>query len=314
MTYFKKIFSLWTYLILILGVCYSISIEAQAQKKDKKEVPNNEEEGILELDEQEFFNEDQPNLRYELSDEEAKLAKEEEKQNKKRKKKKKKKIYFGLKTKGGFTKTGSSTITLEIFRMIEEDTYLIKDSYQKEIYYYDTKAKRIKQDSYDDFRAKLKKGLSAYLLHGQYQKYRNQELREEGYYYKGLKHDKWTEYDGKGILTEKVTFHLGYPEDSEITYYDAGQKKVKEIIPIMHNRKEGKYYRFYENGVVAESGDYQNNCKVGTWREWHENRARKEDRQYPQRWWEEKEPLLLRQWTEQGVMTYDIDRGGKVSN
>lgn len=293
----------------LLQGTYSYSL---AQKKGEQNLKKSEKnEGVLELDEKELFNEDQPNLRFELSDEEAKIAKEEEKQSSKRKKKRKKRVYFGLKTKGGFTKTGSSSITVEIFRMVE-DNQLIKDPYQKTIYYYDAKAKRIKTDSYHDFKAKIKKGLNAYLLHGQYQKYRNQELREEGYYYKGLKHDRWTEFNSKGVLQEKITYHLGYPEDSQITYYDAAEKKPKEIIPIIHDRKQGTYYRFYENGVLAESGDYQNNHKVGTWREWHENRARKQDTQYPQKWWDEKDPLLLRKWSEKGVMTYDIDRGGEI--
>ncbi len=298
----------FVFLLLIPG---ATSYGFAQKKKDQHLKKTENDEGVLELDEQELFNEDQPNLRFELSDEEAKLAKEEEKQSKRRKTSKKKRIYFDIKTKGGFTKTGSSSITVEVFRMIE-DSYLIKDPYQKEIYYYDTKAKRIKQDSYDDFRAKVKKGLSAYLLHGQYQKYRDQELREEGYYYKGLKHDRWTELNSKGVLLEKITFHLGYPESAQITYYDAAEKKPKEIIPVVYDRKEGKYYRFHENGVLAESGDYQNNHKVGTWREWHENRARKQDTQYPQKWWDEKEPILLRKWTEKGVMTYDIDRGGEI--
>lgn len=296
-----------TLLCFVLLLCHTDAL--LAQKKDKKK--NNETEQPLELDESELLGEDAPNLRYELSEEEAKLAEEEKKQNENKKSKKKKKIYFGIKTKSGFTKSGTSSITIQAFRVIE-DSYLLKDPYQKEIYYYDIKAKRLKTDNYDDFRAKIKKGLKAYLLHGKYEKYTNRELREEGYFYKGLKHDKWITLDSKGILIEKITYNLGYPSDTEFTYYDAAQKKIKEVIPIVHGTKQGTYYRFYENGVTAETGEYQNDCKVNIWREWHENRARKADTSYPNRWWEEKAPQLLRQWTEKGVMTYDVDRGGKL--
>ncbi len=302
--WFSPILSVLLCLVLLLSPAVLL-----AQKKNKKK--DAETEQPLELDEDALLGENTPNLRYELSEEEAKLAEEEKKQTKNKKTKKKKKVYFGIKTKSGFTKNGTSSITIEAFRIIE-DSYLLKDPYQKEIYYYDVKAKRLKTDNYDDFKAKIKKGLKAYLLHGKYEKYINREPREEGYFYKGLKHDKWITLDSKGILIEKIIYDLGYPSDTEFTYYDAAQRKIKEIIPIVHGTKQGTYYRFYENGVTAEMGEYQNDCKVKIWREWHENRARKADTNYPVRWWDEKAPELLRQWTDKGVMTYDIDRGGKL--
>ncbi|NJL14976.1 MAG: hypothetical protein HC913_19580 [Microscillaceae bacterium] len=132
--------------------------------------------------------------------------------------------------------------------------------------------------------------------------------------YKGLKHDKWWEFDSKGTLIEKITYHLGHSAEAKISYYDEAETKMKEIVPFVHGRCEGKYYRFYENGVIAEMGDYENNAKVKLWREWHANRARKRDTQCPQNWWDEKEPFLLREWNEKGQMTYDLDRGGKLKN
>lgn len=297
------------YLRLILaGIVFLLmTINTQAQKKKEKN---------LELDTKSLEGDSIPNLDVELEMTEEELAlDEQQKQQKerKKKKKKKKKIYFGIKTKGGFIKkpTGSS-ITLELFRMVGADL-LMKDPYQQEVHFYDVKARKVKSTTYYNFKSRLKKGQNLYLLHGKYEKFKNKVLRVEGYYYKGLKHGKWREFNSKEILLEKIQYHLGYTYESFITYYDAGETKVKEVVPMVHGRKQGVYYYFHENGAIALAGKYENNTKVGMWREWYDRRNKKTTKMYPTRWWEEKEPVLLQKWNESGKLVYDVDRGGKLN-
>ena len=298
--------------LLGLGLVICILNPTQAQKKDKKNRKGKKEENLELLDEEFFERDSIPNLELEMSEEELSLAKEEENQRKRKKKKKKKKIYFGMKTSGGFAKKATRSYTdIQVFRYISSDN-VMKDPYQKEIYYYDTKSKKIKSYNYHDFVTQKKKGKNMYLLHGKFTRYRNKQVREEGYYYKGTKHGKWMEFDKKGIVLEKVKYDLGLPEESKITYHDAGQKKVKEIIPIMHGRIQGTYYKFYENGVTEVQGKYDNNEPVGLWRHWYETRQRFQHVMHPTRWWDDNEPVKLREWDTRGRMVYDIDRGGEI--
>ena len=298
--------------LLGLGLVICILTPTLAQKKDKKNKKGKKEENLLVLDERLLERDSIPNLTLEMSEEELNLAQEEENQRKKKKKKKKKKIYFGMKTSGGFTKkVTSSYVDLRLFRYIDSD-HVMKDPYQKEIHYFDPKSKKIKTINYHDFVAQKKKGRSMMLLHGQYRRFRSKKMREEGFFYKGMKHGKWVEYDKRGVVLEKVKYDLGFPEESKIVYYDAGQKKVKEIIPIMHGRIQGTYYKFHENGATEIQGKYENNKPVGLWRHWFETRQRYQHVMHPTKWWDEAEPVKLREWNKKGRMVYDIDRGGEV--
>lgn len=278
---------------------FSITLPAFAQKK--KGVDSTEA----------LMSDSIPELEIKFDEEELNLADQADSQRKNKNSKKKYKKYFGIKTKRGFARKDDET--LELFRLIGSN-YLMKNSYQRDIYYYDTKNNRIKNDNYNDLSAKIKKGLIVFLLHGPYQRLRNGEVRERGFFYKGDKHGKWEEFDGNGILLEKAKWELGWPAESKITYYDQQKTKIKEIIPMVHGRMQGKYYQFYENGVIAVEGTYDNNCKVSLWREYYENRQRKMDTQCPTRWYDKKEAYKLREWDKQGKMIYDIDRGGKLKS
>ncbi|NJO01224.1 MAG: hypothetical protein HC880_05545 [Bacteroidia bacterium] len=308
------------HIILFIGILLVFTQISLAQKKDrrdrqKKESQESQEMGEnfdpLEIDEEFLKNDSLPDIELELSEEEITLAQQEENQKKRKNKKKKKKIYFGIKTKGGLARQGNESNTvMEVFRYIEKEN-VIKDAYQQEIYYYDVKTRRVRSKDYQDFMAMVKKNNPIYLLHGRYEKYRDRNLREEGYFYKGTKHGKWLAYDSKEIVEEKIKYEFGHTRETKIIYYDNAETKIKEIIPMVHGRMQGIYYQFYENGVLAVRGEYQNNRKVNMWREWYETRQRMRDTMYPINWWEEKEPSLLRQWDTKGYMTFDIDRGGK---
>lgn len=278
-----------------------------AQKKEGKKLKLAEGELILESDTM------PPSLEYKLSKEELELAKQEESQRKIKKKRQKRSIYFGIKTKSGFVRSEGSDLVMTVFRIIDAK-YLIKNTYQREIWYYDVKSRKLKSDHYFDLSAKIGKGAVIYLLHGQFQRYKEGILREEGYFYKGLKHDKWQEMDKESILLEKIRFEMGYPIESKITYYDDAEIKIKEVIPIQHGFMQGTYYAFHENGVLAMEGKYENNQKIGLWRAFYDNRQRKLDTQYTLQWHTPTEPLKLREWERNGIQIFDKDRGGELKN
>jgi antitoxin component YwqK of YwqJK toxin-antitoxin module len=225
----------------------------------------------------------------------------------KKKEKKRRREYLGLKT--SFTSTQDED-KYELFRVVNIE-HLPKYTHQKEIHYFDLENQKIKAEDYIALSKKLKKGRKIYLLHGNYQLVRDGELRAEGFYNKGLKHDEWFEYDKKGILLERLKYHEGFPKDSKITYFDDAQNKVKEIIPLVHGRKQGKYYRYFENGALAEEGILENNQKIRIWNEYFPNKQRQRQTEHPTHWYEEAKPKLLMEWDEKGKTLFDVNRGGK---
>ncbi len=280
---------------------------AQKKKKDKK----GKDYENLELDDAALFSDTIPDLELELPEDELNVRPEEERKKKdKKKKKKKKSVYFGLKTKRGFIRQNTSrTSKISTFRMVDKSLYL-EDTYQQEIHYYDLRKRRIRKEDYFTYLKTVKSRKPIMLLHGEYKVYRNRILIADGFYYKGLKHGKWKEYDTKGVLTEKIRYDLGFTQETKVSYYQRG--KIKEIIPMVHGRMQGTYYMFYENGVIAFRGNYDNNQKVGIWREWYKTRQRKLYQMYPNKWWDEAEPKKLQEWNAQGRLIYDIDRGGVI--
>ena len=68
---------------------------------------------------------------------------------------------------------------------------------------------------------------------------------------------------------------MGWPKESLVSYYDKDRTKIKEIIPIEFGEKEGNYYYFFENGLIAVQGEYHFNNKVGKWLEYHFNTQRR---------------------------------------
>ena len=114
---------------------------ALAQKK-KNEKSTDPEEAPVALDTTDQFIIDpatQVPLTVNLEAEEE----EEEKKDKKKKKKHKKNVYFGLKTKKGFTKKGAGeNAVLELFRYMKN--YEEPNPYVRDVYWYDTKRKQIR--------------------------------------------------------------------------------------------------------------------------------------------------------------------------
>ena len=229
---------------------------------------------------------------------------EEKKEDKKKKKKQKKNVYFGLKTKKGFARKGSGDrAVLQLFRYMKK--YEAPDPYVRDVYWYDTKRKQIRTSHNID----PKKAL---VLHGPYREITEDgEVLEQGMFYKGTKHGRWTRYNRREILLDKEKYTRGWPRESEIEYYDKDQQtKVKEVIPVEYGAEEGYYFYFHPGGRVAVEGEYQEGKKVGLWTEYYdyEKRAKKQIK-YPDDPYDEKtQPYIAKEWNPEGQVVYDYKK------
>ncbi|MDQ3292226.1 MAG: hypothetical protein M3Q05_13145 [Bacteroidota bacterium] len=196
--------------------------------------------------------------------------------SKKRKKQKRsKKEFLGYPIRKGYVKSGKGNrATIEKFSYLKE--FIEPSIYAPAKYYYDIKRHRIyKGRTIDPKRARI--------VHGPYKKMVGGKVVAEGYFYIGTRHLRWESYNKDGILLSKSHFEKGFPRDAVINYYDAGQKKMKEVIPYVNNKVEGDYVMFHPNGLLAWEGQYEKGKKVGVWIEFYDFRNRKHyEYQYPE--------------------------------
>jgi antitoxin component YwqK of YwqJK toxin-antitoxin module len=233
------------------------------------------------------------------------FTKEEEPLNTKKKKKVKKKVFYGLKTKKGFTRKGyGERVTFELFYYLKKPQ--APSSFVRDLYWYDFTRKEIRKTSTFD----PKKGV---LLHGPYEKRQGNVIVQKGIYYKGTKHGRWLTYNKDSVLTDKEKYFRGWPKESEVAYYDPQErKKMKEIVPIEFGEREGYYYRFYENGQVAVAGEYHWDERVGDWTEYYPNNKRKKIITYSKEPFDENiRPFTKAEWNEKGKEVY---RNNKMAN
>ncbi len=231
------------------------------------------------------------------------LAKDEVEKKEKKKKKKRSRYFLGLKVKKAFTRTGrDERETLELFSYLPEHTD--PDPYAQEKYVYDVRRKKVGKvrGVVDPERYKL--------LHGHYKKTYGEEVIEEGYFYVGTKHLRWEKYNRNGILTDKAHYDKGFLRDAVITYYNGDKSKIKEVIPYAYGEVQGTYYRFYENGQVEWTGQYEKGRKVGTWIKHYDFRNRRQfEYQYPESAYEPKaEPVLVKEYNRHGTLIYEKDK------
>ena len=236
-------------------------------------------------------------INLEAEDEEAEL----EKENKKKKKKKKKNVFYGLKTKKGFSRKGAGeNSVMELFRYLKN--YEAPDPYVRDVYWYDTKRKQIRTTH----NIKEKKAL---ILHGPYKKITDDgQVLEEGMFYKGTKHGRWTSYNKRDILMGKNKYTKGWPRESEIEYYDEeARQKIKEVVPIEYGEEEGYYFYFHPGGRVAVEGEYQQGKKVGLWTEYYDfERRPKKQIKYPDDPYDDQtKPYISKEWNPEGQVVYD---------
>jgi hypothetical protein len=216
-----------------------------------------------------------------------------------KKKKVKKKVFYGVKTKKRFTKKGIGENTVfELFRVLK--VHEEPDPYVRDIYWLDTRRNVIRVGGKVD--PKFGK-----ILHGPYQKRQGELILEEGLFFKGTKHGRWMNWDKNEILQDKVKYFKGWPKESLVSYYDDDRTKLKEIVPIVHGKKEGYYFYFYENGNIAMSGEFQSDRKVGRWSEYYPTRnRRKKVIQYPNDPYDTfNKPFVWKEWNEKSEEVYD---------
>jgi antitoxin component YwqK of YwqJK toxin-antitoxin module len=230
---------------------------------------------------------------------------EDEKEEAKPKKKKpKKRVYYGIKTKKGFTRKGyGNRVTYELFYFLKKPQ--APQSFARDIYWYDYNRKEIRKTTTFD----PSKGV---LLHGPYEKRMGEMIIQKGIFYKGTKHGRWLSYNKDSVLTDKEKYFKGWPKESEVVYFDPHErKKMKEIIPIEYGEKEGFYYRFYENGSVAVTGEYRFDQRVGDWTEYYPNNKRKKIITYRKEAFDDEvRPYIKVEWNEKGKEIYRNSKGG----
>lgn len=221
------------------------------------------------------------------------LEEEMEKKERKRRQKRSKRYFLGHKVKRAYTKSGGRyKETIETFSYLPE--HVEPNEYAPFKYYYDTKKGKLARSGSnveDVDRYKV--------LHGPYEKTINGEVVEEGYFYVGTKHLRWEKYRNNEdhTLVDKEHYEKGFLRDAVVTYY-GDTKKIKEVIPYEYGEVQGTYYRFYENGQLEWSGQYQKGRKIGVWINYYDFRNRRHyEYQYPETVYDKPhEPFLIREY------------------
>ncbi|MEQ8924703.1 MAG: hypothetical protein RLO81_02755 [Fulvivirga sp.] len=215
-----------------------------------------------------------------------------------KKKKRKKKVFYGIKTRKGYTREGyGNRITYELFYMLKDPIEL--DPYVRDIYWYDFRRKEIR------IGGKVDQKYGA-VLHGPYKKVRNDQVIVEGIFFKGMKHGRWIELDKDDLLVDKEKYYKGWPKESLVRYYSREQEKMKEIIPVEYGEKEGNYFYFFESGKVGVKGEYHWDHPVGDWYEYYPSGRRKKVIRYPKDPFEEDfNPYIWKEWDPQGRLVYE---------
>lgn len=230
---------------------------------------------------------------------EIELSEEAKEARKQAEKRRKRKVFYGIKTKKSFARRGiGDQAELEIFHYLKEP--LPVDPYVPEIWWFDFKRKRIRNTGYQS-------APKAAILHGPYKKIVGEQVVDEGIFYKGTKHGRWTKYSRNDILLDKQKYYKGWPKESKVRYYDDKQTKLKEVIPMVYGQKHGTYFYYHENGTVAVKGEYKEGVKVGKWVEYYPfmNRRKKEI-QYPSDPYDEGyQPFISREWNRSNGLIYE---------
>lgn len=226
------------------------------------------------------------------------FKKEEDPVSDKKKKKVKKKVFYGVKTKKGFTRKGQGDrITYELFYILKKSEK--PQTFVRDIYWYDFTRREIRKTTAFD----PAKGV---LLHGPYEKRQGDVVLEKGIFYKGTRHGRWMKYNRDSTLVDKDRYYRGWPKESLVSYYDPQERKrIKEMTPIEYGEREGYYYYFHENGTLGVQGEYLWDEKVGDWTEYYPNGKRKKIITYPKEPFDAGiRPYVKAEWNDKGKELY----------
>lgn len=227
-----------------------------------------------------------------------------------KKKKMPKKMFYGIKTKKAYSKkvfgTGNEVELFYVMKKYEEPTPYVQD-----IHWYDKRTRKVRVGE-----IKERDKPFALLLHGPYEVLRNGEVKEYGQFFKGTKHGRWMQYNGREDmeLISKENYYKGFYKESLISWLDRKRTKVKEVVPIKDGRRHGDYLLFYDDGSLAMKGEYEFGFKVGTWYEYYDGPGTREYRKrrtrYPNSFYDRKEqkPYIDIEYNEDGDVVYDYDK------
>lgn len=240
------------------------------------------------------------------------LEEEEPEVKEPKKKKPKKNVYYGLKTRKARISRRSGS------KQLYEEFYYLQipqkpNEYVPEKYFYDPEDRKVK------FSRTLAEKEDILILHGPYKRYLDGQLVTEGIFYIGTKHGRWMEYFSNDVLKNKEKFYRGWPKEAEVTYHDTEGTKIKEVIPVKYGVRDGTYYYFHDNGLLGVTGKYENDRRIGVWREYYKyrrnRRNRKREVQYAEDGYDSAfKPYILKEWSQEGKQIYDRDTHRKRLN
>ena len=138
--------------------------------------------------------------------------------------------YVNIKTDRRLGQYGSgnrSTVEeINVVKFVEDESI---SAYAQEIWWFDPNQSRIVNSS-------IKDNKTAQICHGPFRKVVNNVIIEQGFFFMGTKDGRWENYGPEGELENKTYFTRGFTAGSEISYYDAEKKKIKEVIPRVYIR------------------------------------------------------------------------------
>jgi antitoxin component YwqK of YwqJK toxin-antitoxin module len=239
-----------------------------------------------------------------LTKAEERAAKDEEKAAQ-RKTRKKKKVFLGERIKRAYVKSGpkGKNQIVEIFFYLR--TFQPPNPMAPASYYYSPKKNKIFKTAGELDPATDK------VLHGLYKKMQNNKVLETGYFAMGTRHLRWEKFDVKGNLTAKTHYEMGFPRDANISYYDAGNTMLKEVVPYVNGKLEGDYVKFRNDGKREWTGRFENGRRVGEWTNyWDYKNYRHYVYQYGDTGFEPEvaEPELIREYSHGGSVIFDKEK------
>lgn len=215
-----------------------------------------------------------------------------------KKKKIKKNVFYGYKTKRAYTRSGSGNrMVYELFFVLKK--HIDPDKNVSQVYWYDTRVQKIQTKQITE-----KDKPFALILHGPYKKTLNGNILEEGQFYIGTKHGRWETLDKNNTLIDKVKYYKGWPKDSKFDYWDSEtKKKLKEVVPYVHNVLHGRYVRYYQSGNQEIEGQYRDGSKIGVWTEFYDAKGQKKiEYQFNP---DSSNPEILKKWSSKGKEIYN---------
>ena len=239
-----------------------------------------------------------------VSKAEEKAAKELEKAGQ-RKKRIKKNVFLGERIKKGFIKSGPKgrNQTIEVFYYLK--TFRQPDPMAPAAYYYSPKKRKIYKAT-----AELDPTTDK-ILHGPYKRMQNNKVLETGYFNHGTRHLRWEKFDIKGTLLTKIHYELGFPRDANISYYDAGNTMLKEVVPYVNGKLEGDYVKYRNDGRREWTGKFENGHRVGEWTNFGDYKKYPHYVfQYGESGYEPEieEPELIREYSRGGSVIFDKEK------